>query len=227
LNNFTQQEEIHHIQRQKNHLQQKQHSEATVASQQQVTVVQNERRVEAITETAVGTTTTTAAAAANEASTTIKSSTATTTPTSTNSWLTNSNANASVSPNSSLVPIAPASLQPKTEKDKVTELTIAAGAAVIKATTKFVVKSQKTTLKASGATNGNAFTTSSASPLYTCSSASSSLIAQPPPTKIFKTDHLCVNPYGLPTVAAAAAVGHPCVYCVIPVPVVSLKKSRS
>lgn len=55
---------------------------------------------------------------------------------------------------------------------------------------------------------------------YTCTAASSSLLAQPPPTKIFKTDHLCVNAYGLPPVAAATAaatVGHPCVYCVIPV----------
>uniref|UniRef100_A0A1A9W7F7 Uncharacterized protein n=1 Tax=Glossina brevipalpis TaxID=37001 RepID=A0A1A9W7F7_9MUSC len=64
--------------------------------------------------------------------------------------------------------------------------------------------------------------TTAATPLfYTCTSASTSLIAQPPPTKIFKTDHLCVNAYGLPAVAAApagaATVGHPCVYCVIPV----------
>ncbi|SPP76914.1 Hypothetical predicted protein, partial [Drosophila guanche] len=61
--------------------------------------------------------------------------------------------------------------------------------------------------------------------LYTCSSASSSLIAQPPPTKIFKTDHhqLCLNgAYGLPT---AAVGGHPCVYCVIPVPLVSPRTS--
>ncbi|KAM8711044.1 hypothetical protein ACLKA7_017643 [Drosophila subpalustris] len=75
--------------------------------------------------------------------------------------------------------------------------------------------------------NVNFSTTSSptsTSTLYTCSSASSSLIAQPPPSKIFKTDHLCVNAaaYGL------SAVGHPCVYCVIPVPVmVSIERANN
>ncbi|KPU78522.1 uncharacterized protein Dana_GF27042 [Drosophila ananassae] len=71
-------------------------------------------------------------------------------------------------------------------------------------------------------TTTNSNSTSTTTTLYTCSSASSSLIAQPPPTKIFKTDHHLCAAYGLPTATAAAAVGgHPCVYCVIPVPVVS------
>ncbi|KAL7724741.1 hypothetical protein ACLKA6_002965 [Drosophila palustris] len=80
------------------------------------------------------------------------------------------------------------------------------------------VRATASTVNSRPNSNVNFTTTSSptsTSTLYTCSSASSSLIAQPPPSKIFKTDHLCVNAaaYGL------SAVGHPCVYCVIPVPV--------
>lgn len=232
LNNFNQQEKEHVQQRQQQqYIQQQQYSEATVASQQLLTVVQTERRAETTRETSEESTKTIAAAAAaakKEETTVTKLSITATTIISTDSLLTNSKANASVSPNSNLLASTDPSPAPtlSIEAAEVSKPTTTIEATVGARTTGNFVNKQKKTINtvASRVTNVSTATTSSASPVYSCSSASSSLIAQPPPPKIFKTDHLCVNPasaYGLPTVAAAAAVGHPCVYCVIPVPVVS------
>lgn len=193
--------------------------------------MQTERRAETTRETSEESTKTiapaaAAAAAAKGETTVTKSSITSTTIISTDSLLTNSKANASVSPNSNFLASTDPSPAPtlSIEAGEVSKPTTTIEATVVARTTGNFVTKQKNTVNtvASRTTNVGTATTSSVSPVYSCSSASSSLIAQPPPTKIFKTDHLCVNPaaaYGLPTVAA---VGHPCVYCVIPVPVVSI-----
>lgn len=194
--------------------------EATVASQQLLTVSQTEGREEATKETAAESKTTITAASNEELLKVNKSSTTETTKISTDRLLTNSKDIASVSPNRN------SQVSTTRAKDKSSETTTAIETTILTGNTaKSVINQKKNTssLVAFRAPNVNTVATSSTLPVYSCSSASSSLIPQPPPTKIFKTDHLCVNPapYGLHSVAAAAAVGRPCVYCVIPVPVVS------
>lgn len=188
--------------------------EATVASQQLLTVVQTERREKDTKETAAEPKKTITSAANEELLKVNKSSTAATTKISKDSLLTNSKDIASVSPNH------------RTEVAEVSEATTDIETTILTGNTENCIAKEKKTasIVAFRATNVNTVTTSSTLPIYSCSSASSSLVAQPPPTKIFKTDHLCANTapaYGLPSVAAATAFGRPCVYCVIPVPVVS------
>ncbi|XP_062137173.1 protein alan shepard isoform X12 [Drosophila sulfurigaster albostrigata] len=158
--------------------------------------------------TVTTTTTATAAAAPEEPNSAEISRNSTATKTTKDSPLTHLKAYASVSVDNNL-PALVTSTPPTTQS--------ANPKIFVKPTTTIAVLKTRPT-------KTNFTTSSSTSPLHSCSSTSSSLIAQPPPSKILKTDHLCVSTAatpapGLPTVAATSSVRHPCIYCVIPVPV--------